>query len=143
MTPSEIVLTLNATNQLLLRGETTALAARFLYPMPVYLEGLLLPFRTPERMANLMADYGEAARDAGTQRIETRLLRVENSCSEGCLALVRLDFLDTHGTALSHSEVRYAMRAGDMPGQAKIELVEYLHASFRNVALRYMGNGSA
>ena len=143
MTPSEIILTLNSANQLLLRGEATLLAQRFLYPMPVYLEGLLLPFRTPERMANLMADYGEAARAAGTQRIETRLLRVENACSQGCLALVRLDFLDARGMPLSHSEVRYAMRAGDLPGQARIELAEYLHASFRNVALRYMGTGSA
>ena len=143
MTPSEIILTLNTTNQLLLRGEGEVLAQRFLYPVPVYLEGLMLPFRTPERLANLMTDFGEAARNAGTQRIETRLLRVENSCSEGCLALVRLDYLNDVGIALSHSEVRYAMRAGDMPGQAKIELVEYIHASFRNVALRYIGNQSA
>lgn len=141
MNVSELHLTLNAIGRLLLWGDVTRVANYYECPLPVYLGDHLVLFHSHRKLAETLSVLHAAARQGGVRRITPGFLRVEDSTTRRCLALVRWDHVLADGTVQSSSTVRYVFRRGGPGGRSTVEMVEYIElglARFEDMLLPVM-----
>ena len=121
---------LNTMADSFIAGRMAFVTSCFAFPQPVFLEGELQVFGSPETLCEALCLYREAALAIGTAKLRPRIV-AEGVPVRGYSSIwIEWDHLDADGKCLRTNQVRYATYQASGALYPRIEMIDYTVTAF-------------
>ncbi|WP_299687398.1 hypothetical protein [uncultured Tateyamaria sp.] len=114
----------------LIDGRLDHITRYFAYPLPLYCNGELIVFGSPDTLKEALSMYRDAILAIGTVKMRPRLVAQGLPVRGYSSVWIEWDHLDAAGTCLRTNQVRYATYQGAMDLHPRIEIVDYTVTAF-------------
>lgn len=113
-------------------------AARFVYPLPLYVGDALQVFASAEMFEEAIGIYRDAARKADIATLTPRLVASGIATRSNANLWIEWDHKDSQGKTRRISQVRYFLQKTTVGQPQLIEMIEYSDIAFPEASSEFM-----